>query len=253
MSTHIRTARDDGMLTLTLNRPDKRNAITDEMYESLASELEAAQGDDGVRVVLIRGEGPFFTAGNDLSDFAAVDTSGQGPRNVWRFIRSLAANRKPLVAAAQGRAVGIGTTMLLHCDHVVLAEDAVLTTPFVNLALVPEAASSLLLPARIGHVRAFSMLALGEPLSAREALTLGLANKVVPLADLADTARDFARRLSRQPLDAVIATKLLMREVTAMESRMERERQEFVARLGTPDAREAFAAFAERREPRFLS
>jgi enoyl-CoA hydratase/carnithine racemase len=138
MSTHIRTARDEGILTLTLNRPDKRNAITDEMYDSLASAVEAAQCDDGVRAIIIRGQGPFFTAGNYLSDFAAADSVAEGPRNVWRFIRSLAANRKPLVAAAQGRAVRIGTTMLLHCDHVVLAEDTVLTTPFVNLAWFPK-------------------------------------------------------------------------------------------------------------------
>lgn len=251
MTDHIKIRQADGILTLVIDRPDKKNALTDAMYAVLADAMEAAEVDSGVRAILIRGEGEMFCAGNDVGDFAKANMGNAGPRSVGRFLAALAVATKPLIAAVQGRAIGIGTTMLLHCDHVVLAEDAQLITPFVNLALVPEAASSLLLPARIGHVRAFSMFALGEPVGATDAVAWGLANKVVPNAELIATAEAFARRLAAQPLGAVVATKKLMRAAEVISAQMATESDQFAARLKTDEAREAFMAFAERRAPDF--
>ena len=251
MTDAIMTSLSDGVLTLVMNRPDKKNALTDAMYGALADAIEQAQDDAAARVILLRGEGDMFTAGNDVGEFAQIAAGGAPGLNVGRFLKALAGNAKPLVAAVQGRAVGVGTTMLLHCDLVLLAEETVLTTPFVNLALVPEAASSLLLPARIGHARAFAMFALGEPVSAGEALAWGLANRVVPVADLLPTAAAFAARLARQPLGAVVATKRLMRDAAEVAERMDAENVLFGARLQTDEAREAFTAFAERRTPDF--
>src|ERR1700674_1242089 len=182
MTEHVRAKVDQGVLTLTLARPEKKNAITTAMYKKLTAELARAEEDPTIRVVLFESEGDTFTAGNDIMDFAAV-ASGATPTAEMGghvFLAALARAQKPYVAAVQGKAVGIGTTMLLHCDLVFVAEDAMLTTPFVNLALVPEAASSILLPARVGHARAFAMFALGESISAAEAFSFGLANKVLP-------------------------------------------------------------------------
>ncbi|MES1149360.1 MAG: enoyl-CoA hydratase-related protein, partial [Bradyrhizobium guangdongense] len=176
----------------------------------------------------------------------------EGSRNVVRFIQALARCTRPLVAAVQGRAVGIGTTMLLHCDLVVLADNALLSTPFVSLALVPEAASSLLMPQRIGHVRAYEMFALGETVPAATALAWGLANRVVPLDRLDTEALALAERLARQPAGALIATKRLMRNGEALVAQMTAEGAEFAQRLRTAEAREAFTAFAERRPPDFM-
>ncbi|QAY78797.1 enoyl-CoA hydratase [Sphingosinicella sp. BN140058] len=249
MTDHIKTSKAEGVLTLMMDRPDKKNALTDAMYKVLADQLEAAQEDGEVRVILIRGAGEAFTAGNDIGEFAAAAAGGGALGNVVRFIKALANNDKPLVAAVQGRAVGVGTTMLLHCDHVILADDAQLSTPFVSLALVPEAASSLLLPARIGHLRAFSMLALGEPVSAGDAVAWGLANATVPAAQLGSAAAEIVQRLARQPLGALIATKRLMRDAGTVTAHMDVESAQFVARLSSPEAREAFMAFAQRRAP----
>lgn len=251
MSEHIKIKKADGVLTLVMARPDKKNALTDAMYKALADALETSSEDREVRVIVIRAEGDMFTAGNDLGEFAAMSRSGGGPRNVTRFIQALGALSKPLIAAVQGRAVGVGTTLLLHCDLVVLAEDALLTTPFVGLALVPEASSSLLLPARIGHARAFAMFALGEAVSATDALAWGIANKVVPLDQLADATQAIAARLAEQPSGAVVATKQLMRDVALIADRMQKESLEFAARLASPEAAEAFTAFSERRAPDF--
>jgi enoyl-CoA hydratase/carnithine racemase len=251
MSEHVKISQANGVLTLVLARQEKKNALTDQMYRSLAGALEAAETDPAVRVVLLRSEGDLFTAGNDIGEFAAVAMGGDLPVNIPRFLKALASATKPLVAAVQGKAVGVGTTLLLHCDCVVLADNALLTTPFVSLALVPEACSSLLLPARIGHLRAFSMFALDETVSAKDALAWGLANKVVPLAELVATAEAIALKLARQPLGSVIATKKLMRAAESITQHMDRETAQFVERLNTAEAREAFAAFAERRPPDF--
>jgi enoyl-CoA hydratase/carnithine racemase len=251
MTDHIAIDLSDRILTLTMTRPEKKNALTDRMYEILADQLNAAQTDPQVRAVVVQGDGDMFCAGNDVSDFAATATRGDGPRNVTRFLKAIAHATKPLVAAVQGRAVGVGATMLLHCDHVVLAENALLSTPFVNLALVPEAASSLLLPARIGHVRAYSMFAVGEAVSAQDALSWGLANRVVALGEEREAARAFALKLADQPIGALMATKKLMRNGDVIAATMDVEGVEFGARLTSPEAQEAFMAFAMRRKPDF--
>lgn len=251
MSDHITRTQADGVLTLTLDRPAKKNALTDGMYAALTEALEAAQRDPEVRVVLLRAEGESFTAGNDLSEFAAVAMGGSMPQNVLRFLEQLARADKPLLAAVQGNAVGVGATLLLHCDYVVLADDARLSTPFVGLALVPEAASSSLLPARIGHLRAFSMFALGERVDAQTALSWGLCNQVVSREALTATATEVAQRLARQPLGALVATKRLMRQPEPTLAQMQRENEVFLQRLTTAEAREAFTAFAERRPADF--
>jgi enoyl-CoA hydratase/carnithine racemase len=250
MTEHILSTNANGVLTLIMNRPDKKNALTEAMYGALADGIEAAQTDPTIRVVVLRGAGDMFTAGNDVAEFAAARPD-DGPRHVARFIRAIAVAAKPLIAAVQGRAVGVGTTMLLHCDHVILAEGAQLTTPFVSLGLVPEAASSLLLPARIGHVRAFAMLALGEAVDARDAVAWGLANAVVPQEELETAIAAAAGRIARQPLGAVIATKALMRDTDTITTQMDVEGTEFLARLQSPEAKEAFMAFAQRRAPDF--
>ena len=196
MTEHIKVENDGGILNVTMARPDKKNALTNAMYGALADAIEGAETDTAVRVLLIRGEGDMFTAGNDVGEFAAIATGDfQGERHVGRFVQALARSSRPLVAAVQGRAVGIGTTMLLHCDLVVLAENALLSTPFVNLALVPEAASSLLMPLRIGYARAYEMFALGESVDAQSAVAWGLANRIVPLDKLDAEARALAARV----------------------------------------------------------
>ena len=252
MTDNVEVEKEDGILMLTLARPDKKNALTNAIYGKLADCIEATENDADVRVILIRGQGDSFTAGNDISEFAAIAAgASQGERNVTRFIRSLARATRPLVAAVQGRAVGIGTTMLLHCDLVVLADNALLSTPFVSLALVPEAASSLLLPMRIGHARAYEMFALGEPLPASIALAWGLANKVVSADKLEAEARTLAQRLAKQPLGSLVTTKRLMRNADSLVRQMEAESECFAERLTSAEAREAFQAFAERRPPDF--
>ena len=241
------------VLVLTIDRPEKKNALTNAMYGQLVDALGAAQSDDGVRCVVVTGAGDTFTAGNDLGDFAAVAAGDLKhlDRHVHRVLDRLATFEKPLVAAVPGLAVGIGTTLLLHCDLVFLAETALLSTPFVDLALVPEAASSLLLQARIGYARAFSMFALGERIDAASAFAWGLANRVVKGEELQAVALAAAEALAARPPGAVLATKALMRDREAMLTRIAEEGKVFQQRLASPEAREAFAAFAERRKPDF--
>lgn len=264
MNPDILIDRSDRILSLTIDRQIKKNALTHAMYRELAEQLEAAETDPWVRVVVLRAAGPLFTAGNDLSEFAELaaafrdepgeDSAGfDADTPVIRFLRALASATLPIVAAVQGRAVGIGTTLLLHCDAVVLAEDALLTTPFADLALVPEAGSSLLLPQRIGHARAFGMLVLGEAMDAPTALELGLATAVVPGAELQDQAQQIAQTLAAKPAGAVRASKGLMRDVPALLEQIEKEREVFARRLASPEAQEAFTAFAQRRAPDFTA
>lgn len=252
MIDHVGVTRSGGILTLVLNRADKKNALTSGMYRVLADAIVAAQEDRTVRVIVLRGDGDTFTAGNDLAEFAASGAA-EGTGQVGRFVRAIAENEKPLLAAVQGHAVGIGTTMLLHCDHVLLAEDAVLSTPFVSLGLVPEAASSRLLPERIGYLRAFAMFGLGESIAAQEAIGLGLANAIVPNAELVPAIEAIAARIARQPSGAIRATKRLMRNASALTSHMSVEGEEFLRRLQSPEAREAFMAFAQRRPADFTA
>lgn len=252
MTPEIHVDLANGVQTLTLARPDKKNALTNEMYGALADTIEKAEHDGNIRVVLIQGDGDMFTAGNDVGEFAAI-ASGKGPseRHVHRFLHALAKSTVPIVAAVHGKAVGVGTTMLLHCDYVLLGEDAQLITPFVNLALVPEAASSYLLPLRIGHARAFEMFAMGDPLDAQTALAWGIANKVCANDKLRDQARALAERIAAKPAGSLSAMKALMRQAEMLVAQMDTESATFQERLKSAEAREAFAAFAEKRKPDF--
>jgi enoyl-CoA hydratase/carnithine racemase len=250
-STQVRTELASGLLAVTLARPDKKNALTMQMYQALVEAFEFASADPSVRVVLLDAEGGDFCAGNDIADFVALAQSGQAlhSSDVFRFLRVLASFDKPIVAAVRGRAVGIGTTLLLHCDLVYVAEDARLSTPFVDLALVPEAASSFLLPARIGHVRAFALFALGEILDGRAAVDCGLANAALPAAQVTPRARSAALTLAAKPAQALQATKKLMRDHGRMLAVIEAEGRVFADRLLSPEAQSAFQAFMTRRAP----
>jgi enoyl-CoA hydratase/carnithine racemase len=257
MTDHVLIEKAGGVLTLTLNRPEKRNALTRAMYQALGEAIDGAEHDRDVRCILIQANGEMFTAGNDISDFAAFAASEAGVATTALggnpLLAALGRARTPLVAAVHGRAVGVGVTLLLHCDLVYVAEDALLTTPFVNLALAPEAASSMLLPARIGHARAFSMFVLGEAVDGKTAAQWGIANAAVPAGELRAKARAMAEAVAARPPASVAATKALMRDPEAMAARMDEEGKVFAAQLRSPEAREAFAAFAEKRAPDFSS
>jgi enoyl-CoA hydratase/carnithine racemase len=231
VSEQILRSCADGVCELRFNRPEKRNAITHQMYQVLAGHLHAALADEAVRVVLLSGAGASFCAGNDLNDFmSGPEFSATHP--VLDVLRTLATFGKPLVAAVHGPTVGIGVTMLLHCDLVVAAHGTQLSMPFVALGLVPEAGSSLLLPRLAGQQRAADLLLLGQPLDAAGAERLGLVNRVVEADRLLDEARSLAQRLAQQPAEALRATRRLLRVDTAeLLARIEAEAQLFGARL----------------------
>jgi enoyl-CoA hydratase/carnithine racemase len=246
----IHTALTDHILRITLARPEKKNALTGAMYAALTDALTQAETDASVRVVLFDAEGDMFCAGNDLRDFAAVASGALAPTElkVHAFLDALAGATKPYVAAVQGAAVGIGTTLLLHCDLVYVAEDAKLSTPFSNLGLVPEAASSLLLPARIGHVRAFEMFALGHSIDGTAAASLGLANAALPANQVQTHALICAKALAAKPIGSLQATKKLMRDAQLIRMTIQREVEVFAERLKSAEAQEAFRAFVARKK-----
>jgi enoyl-CoA hydratase/carnithine racemase len=253
VTEHVLVEKSEKLLILTLNRPDKKNALTRAMYKTLATEIAAADSDPNIRCILIKAHGDMFTAGNDLADFAAVgnSTSAPKPEDANPLLPALAKARTPIVAAVNGRAVGVGVTMLLHCDMVYLSEDALLIAPFVNLALVPEAGSSLLMPLRIGHARAFEMFVLGEPVNAAKAVNWGIANRAVPPAELHAAARATAIAIASRAPASVVATKSLMRDEAILLARMSQESGHFVRQLKSAEFKEAFTAFSERRPPDF--
>ncbi len=254
MSDHIQTVLQDGVLTVTLNRADKKNAITQAMYAALADATERSRTDDAIRVILFRSEGDSFSAGNDIADFIALGSQSSGnlvEMGVFRFLKALADLDKPAVAAVRGRAVGIGLTLLLHCDMVVVAEDALLSVPFVNLALAPEAASSMLLPAVLGHQRAFELFALGEAIDGKTALAWGLANRAVPAAEVDATAQGLAAKLAARAPNSIRKTNALMRDAERMWGLMQREGEAFGSQMRSPEAMEAFMAFSQKRAPDF--
>ncbi|HEY0803214.1 MAG TPA: enoyl-CoA hydratase-related protein [Steroidobacteraceae bacterium] len=253
MTQHVLVEKSDRLLVLTLNRPDKKNALTRAMYKTLATEITSADTDPAIRCILIMANGDMFTAGNDLADFAAIGTAAAAPKpeDGNPLLPALARARTPIVAAVNGRAVGVGVTMLLHCDMVYVADDALLITPFVNLALVPEAGSSLLMPLRIGHARAFEMFVLGEPVNAEKAVNWGIANRSVPPCDLHAVARATAIAIAARAPASVVATKSLMRDETVLLARMGEETGHFVRQLKSAEFKEAFTAFSERRAPDF--
>ncbi len=253
MTDHIRTRVDGGVVTLTLARPVKKIAIPAAMYGAMVDAVQRAEGDPAVRVLLIDALGDSFSAGNDLMDFLAQNQAGRGSdeMNVMRFLKALAAAEKPVLAAVTGQAVGIGVTMLLHCDLVYVAKDARLSTPFVNLAVIPEAASSLLLPAAIGHRRAYAMFALGQVISGEEAAAWGLANEALDAPLVLERARRAAEDLAAKPAGSLAITKRLMRDAAALAERMDVESRHFGERLVSAEAREALQAFFEKRAPDF--
>mgnify|MGYP000117788865 FL=1 len=249
MSEHVRTERRDGLLAITLARPERRNAITVSMYSALADAVESAADDPAVRLITIAGEGQDFTAGNDLNDFVAALPRLSDDIPVWRLLRALARNRIPLIAAVQGNAVGIGTTILLHCDLVIAEESARFSLPFVDLGLVPEAASSLLLPRIAGRRRAARFLLLGEPFGAREAEEAGIVSHVVAVGTLAAALAGVAERLLAKPAEALRLTQALLRKGGEQEilERMELENGHFSQRLQSDEVRGAIAAFFARK------
>lgn len=241
----------DGVLELRFNRPEKKNAILGAMYDTLTAALRDAAARPAIRAVLIGAEGDAFTAGNDIKDFLAM-AGGLQDAPPAGFINAIATFGKPLVAAVQGAAVGVGTTLLLHCDLVYASPAATFSVPFVDLGLVPEAGSSLLLPQRMGQARAAALLLLGEAMDASAALVAGLVTAVVPAEDLHAHALAKARKLAAKPAAALAATRALMRgDLAALHARMRQEEAAFSQALASADAREAFAAFLERRPPRF--
>ena len=241
-----------GVMTLTLNRVDKKNSITAAMYSTLADALDQAQADAAVRVVLLQGDATVFSAGNDIGDFLHKPPAGQDSP-VFRFLHGIAAFPKPIVAAVCGPAVGIGTTMLLHCDLVYAGDNAAFALPFVNLGLCPEAASSLLVPQMFGYHRAAEALLLGEPFMAEAALEVGRVNRVVPPTEANAIAQAQARKLAAKPISSLIETKRLMKKGQAalVAQQMTEEGAVFGRMLGEPAAREAFTAFMEKRKPDF--
>jgi enoyl-CoA hydratase/carnithine racemase len=254
VTDHVRTELTDGVLTVALARPEKKNAITQAMYTALAEATRRARDDDAVRVILFQGEGDSFSAGNDIADFIAIGTSGEGQLTdapVFQFLKALADLDKPAVAAVRGRAVGIGLTLLLHCDMVVVAEDALLSAPFVNLALAPEAASSMLLPQVLGHQRAFEVFALGEPIDGRTALAWGLANRAVPADQVEGVAAQLASKLAARAPNSIRKTKALMRDAERLWALMQAEGEAFGSQMRSPEAMEAFMAFSQKRAPNF--
>ncbi|WP_163269167.1 crotonase/enoyl-CoA hydratase family protein [Chelativorans alearense] len=248
MTDHILVERRDAVQIIRLNRPEKKNAITRAMYAAMATALTEGDGDEAVRCHAIFGGPEAFSAGNDLADFLTVATGGEGGEEVFDFLLALAGCRKPLVSGVDGIAVGIGTTINLHCDLTFATPETVFRTPFVDLGLVPEAGSSLLGPRVLGPQRAFALLALGEALDAEAALAAGLIHRIVDASSLEKTALSAARALAAKPPEALRITRDLLRgprdEVFA---RIREEGEHFRARLKSDEARAAFTAFMNRK------
>jgi enoyl-CoA hydratase/carnithine racemase len=248
MTDHVLVSQTAGVCELRLNRPEKRNAITLAMYDALWEALVRAEADEGVRVILLSGAGASFTAGNDLGDFLSAPAAGED-RGAVRFIRLLPKIRKVLIAAVHGSTVGIGVTLLLHCDLVVAARSARLSMPFVKLGLVPEAASSLLLPRLVGHQRAAELLLLGTPVDSATAFNIGLVNRVVEDDVLHEEARALAQTVAGQPAGALHATKQLLRSETGVMARIEEELRAFQERLSSAEFKSAAQAFFNKGRP----
>lgn len=248
----IKTAIVDGVATLEIARPEKKNALTMAMYQDMADAILDAQLESSVRSVLITGQPGIFTSGNDLEDFMQRPPQGLDSP-VFKFMQALVQCDKPVIAAVTGAAIGIGTTMLLHCDLVYVSDEARLAMPFVSLGLVPEFASSLVVPRLMGHVKAAEKLMLGDPILPSEAVEWGIANAVLPAGEVLPHARRVAERFNALPPGAVKDSKRLMKQ--AMNEQLmptiEREAELFGQRLRSPEAREAFQAFFEKRKPDF--
>lgn len=240
----IEVAREGAVLSAAFARPQKKNAITGAMYEALIEAFEAAERDPEVGAFMLSGKGGVFTAGNDIADFLSVAARGTGDFPAWRFVSKLAEFEKPLIAAIDGLAIGVGTTLCFHCDLVYASPAARFQMPFVNLGLVPEAGSSLLAPQRFGRAKAAEFLLLGEPFGAEEALRLGLVNAILPQSELMAHAMSKAALLAAKPRAALLATRRLMRgDPEALKAQMAAEMHAFSAALKSPEAHAAFQAF----------
>lgn len=250
--SHVLVETKDRVLRIELARPEKKNALSPQMYAALAAAFEAADADANVRAVLIHGQSGCFTSGNDVKDFLELERA-PGASPAAGFLRAIAAAKKPVVAAVGGPAVGIGTTMLLHFDLIFAAPNARFQLPFVPLGLVPEAASSLLLPMITGYQRAAELLLLGQPFSADKAFAAGFITEIVPEAELLEYARTAALALAALPPASVRMTKELMKRALApaVRERMQEELGLFGERLKSPEAKEALSAFMEKRKPDF--
>jgi enoyl-CoA hydratase/carnithine racemase len=251
MTDFISTEQDDGVLIVRLQRNEKKNALTTAMYTVMADSIDRAERDPALKVLLFTGSGGVFTAGNDLHDF--LENPPTGPASpVNRFIAKMVSTDVPIVAAVDGVAVGIGTTMLLHFDQVFAAERARFSLPFINLALVPEAGSSMLLVEACGYRKAAELLMLGEPFTARQALEYGIVSQICEEEDLMESARAAAHKLAAKPKDALRATKRLLRRAKEpLAQRVQAEAELFARGLESPAAKEAMRAFFEKRSPDF--
>lgn len=249
----VEIERKGAVVGIAINRPEKKNALTADMYDALSNAVEQAETDPTVRVILLHAKGDAFTAGNDLEDFMKKPWKGQAVPPAVRFIRAVAEASKPIIAAVHGLAVGVGTTILLLCDLVYAAEDTKFVMPFINLGIVPEAASTVLLPLLIGRQRAAELFMLGSPLTAQRAYEVGLVNAVLLRDDLLATASAVAQQLAAKPAGAVLACKELMKR--SLRSEVERALKEEVdviaERLESPETKEALSAFLEKRTPDF--
>ena len=248
----ILTHNEAGVTTLTLNRVEKKNSFTAAMYTAMADALLQAQDDAAVRAVVIQGHTTVFCAGNDIGDFLK-NPPNNDDAPVFRFMRAISGFTKPLVAAVCGPAVGIGTTLLLHCDLVYAGDNAAFSMPFVNLGLCPELGSSLLVPQMFGYHRAAEALMLGEPFMAEAALEVGLVNRIVPPTEANTMAQAQARKLAAKPLNALMETKRLLKsgQANLVAQQISEECASFSRMLREPAAREAFGAFMEKRKPDF--
>ena len=252
MTEQILSEIGDGVLTIRINRPEKKNALTLAMYEAITAALKAGQSDPAVRCVLITGVENAFTSGNDIMDFIQappVDESSP----VMQFLQTIPVFEKPIVAAVNGVAIGIGTTLLLHCDLVYAGEGARFQLPFVNLGLVPEAGSSYILPQMVGYQRAAELILLGEAFGAQKAYEVGIVNQVVPDEETFSLAREKAMALAQKAPAALRLSRSLLRQgsARAVQETIVRESSHFASRLQSPEAAEAFQAFMERRKPDF--
>ena len=252
MTGHLIVTDDDATRVITMRRPEKKNAITQDMYRVMSDAIDTAQNNPAIRCIIITGGSGVFTAGNDLDDFLKDSTSAGGATrasNAAKFLYSLAHNTKPLIAAVDGIAVGIGTTMLFHCDHVLASKTATFSTPFIHLGLVPEAASSLLVPQTMGHQRAFAMLVMGRTLGADEAREAGFVNTVVAPGHTEAEAGKVAREICALPAEAVaLSRKLLKLPPEVLTRRIDQEGQLFGERLRSEEALAAFQAFFARKK-----
>ena len=248
----VTTKIDRGIFQIGIQRPEKKNALTLAMYDALTAALNAAENDDKIRVILLHGTENCFTSGNDLHDFAKNPPQGENSP-VFCFLRAISQAKKPLIAMVSGAAVGIGTTMLLHCDLVYADETARFQLPFVNLGLCPEAASSYLLPKLVGYLQASEILLLGETIAAENAKSLGLINNIFPAAELYQQVMNKSLQLAAQPPASVRLTKSLLREQQAQQvaAVMGKEGKLFLQQLAKTEAQEAIKAFTEKRKPDF--